>query len=59
MSDPTNLPKPKTRQQVADMLGISTKTLTRFLEKENIILEPRILIKPKLVVYITQRYLEG
>jgi len=37
---------PMTRQQIAATLGISTKTLTRFLEKENIHTEPRVLIRP-------------
>lgn len=48
--------KPITRQQLADQLGICTKTLTRFLEKESIEVEPRALLRPKLVSVIIQKY---
>jgi hypothetical protein len=56
MSNPTQLPKPMTRQQVAETLGICTKTLKRFLEKEGIEIEPRALLRPKLVSFIIQKY---
>jgi predicted transcriptional regulator len=48
--------KLKTRQQVADLLGISTKTLSRFLKKEGISIEPRTTLKSKLAVFIIQKY---
>ena len=55
MSNPAQ-PKPMTRQQVADTLGICTKTLKRFIEKEGIEIEPRALMRPKLVAFIIQKY---
>ena len=57
MYTPLHLSKPMTRQQVAETLGICTKTLSRFFEKEGIKVEPRTLLKPKLVELITKRYL--
>lgn len=44
--------KAKTRQELAEQYGICTKTLKKWLEKENIFL-PRGLISPKnqLVIY--------
>lgn len=54
----TSQAKPKTRQELASILGISTKTLTRFLKKEGITVEPRALLKPKLVAFILQKYRE-
>lgn len=56
MSKFTHLHKPMTRQQVAELLGISTKTLTRFIEKECIKVEPRTLLRPKLVSLIIHKY---
>lgn len=56
MSNPTNLPKPMTRQQLSESLGICTKTLKRFLEKESIEVEPRALLRPKLVSFIIQKF---
>ncbi len=55
----TSQAKPKTRQELASILGISTKTLARFLKKEGITVEPRALLKPKLVAFILQKYREG
>ncbi len=52
-------PKAQTRQELASILGISTKTLARFLKKEGITVEPRALLKPKLVAFILQKYREG
>jgi hypothetical protein len=48
--------KPMTRLQVAELLGISTRTLTRFMDKEGIEVEPRALLKPKLVELLVQKY---
>lgn len=48
--------KPITRQQLADILGICTKTLSRFLKKEDIPVVPRAMLKSKLVEYIIQKY---
>lgn len=45
-----------TRQQIAYFLGICTKTLSRFLAKENIVIEPRLLIRPKMVALIIEKY---
>jgi hypothetical protein len=56
MSNPIQLPKPMTRQQVAETLGICTKTLKKFLEKESIEIEPRALLRPKLVEIIIKKY---
>ncbi|MBC7408258.1 MAG: hypothetical protein H7339_07710 [Arcicella sp.] len=56
MSNTTHLPKPMTRQQVADTLGINPKTLSRFLKKEGIEIEPRALLRPKLVTMIIQKF---
>lgn len=56
MAHTTNLSKPMTRQQVANSLGICTKTLTRFLEKECIDVKPRVLLKPKMVSLIIQKF---
>jgi hypothetical protein len=50
---------PMTRQQLADMLGICTKTLSNFLKREEIYLEPRVLIKSKLASSIIQKYQGG
>ena len=55
MSIPTT-PKPMTRQQVAETLGICTKTLKRFLEKEGVEIEPRALLRPKLIDFIIRKY---
>lgn len=55
MSIPTT-PKPMTRQQVAETLGICMKTLKRFLEKEGVEIEPRALLRPKLITFIIQKY---
>ena len=49
-------PKPMTRQQLAERLGICTKTLARFLKKEDISIVPRATLKSKLVAYIIQKY---
>ena len=49
-------PKPMTRQQLAERLGIRTKTLARFLKKEDISIVPRATLKSKLVAYIIQKY---
>ncbi len=48
--------KPMTRQQLAEHLGISTKTLSRFLQKEEINIHARVLLKPKFVDIIIQKY---
>ncbi|WP_159102650.1 hypothetical protein [Flectobacillus major] len=55
MTTPTQL-KPMTRQQVAASLGISTKTLTRFIKTQGIAITPRSLLKPKLASLIIQKY---
>jgi DNA-binding XRE family transcriptional regulator len=55
MTNPTQS-KPMTRQQVADTLGICTKTLKRFLEKEGIEIEPLTLLRLKLVELIIKKY---
>lgn len=49
-------PKPMTRQQLAEELGICTKTLKRFLEKEGVKIEPRALLRAKLIDFIIQKY---
>lgn len=48
---------PMTRQQIAETLGISTKTLSRFLKKENIVIEARTLIRPSNAYLIIQKYM--
>lgn len=48
--------KPMTRLQVAELLGISPRTLTRFMEKEEIKVESRTLLKPKLIELIIQKF---
>ncbi len=40
----------KTRQQVAEEFGISTKTLYRRLKKENIFVEPGVLFPKTLEI---------
>ncbi|PWK17068.1 hypothetical protein LV89_04519 [Arcicella aurantiaca] len=56
MTKPTHLSKPMTRHQVAETLGICSKTLSRFFEKEGVKVEPRTLLKPKLVELIIKKY---
>ncbi|MEA5256556.1 hypothetical protein VB264_02100 [Arcicella aquatica] len=51
--------RPMTRQQLAEQLGISTKTLTRFIQKEGINISPRSLLKPKLASFIFQKFHEA
>ena len=48
--------KPMTRQNLADRLGICSKTLTRFFKKEGIEIEPRALLRPKLVEIIIKKF---
>lgn len=57
-NQPTKQPiqKPIIRQQLADYLGICTKTLNRFILKYSIDLKPRALIKPKKIMEIIQKF---
>lgn len=48
--------KPMTRGKLATFLGICTKSLSRFLKKENIEIPPRALLKPKAIVEIIKKY---
>ncbi|MFY7827838.1 MAG: hypothetical protein ACOVQ4_11975 [Flectobacillus sp.] len=58
MSNLPHLSKPMTRQQLAEKLGICSKTLSRYIKKEGIKVEPRTLLKPKLVELIIKKYLD-
>lgn len=53
-----NFTKPMTRQQLASYLGVCPKTLYRFILKHSIRIEPRALIKPKVIQEILQKFHE-
>lgn len=48
--------KPMTRTKLAKFLSTSTRTLTRFLDKEGIYVEPRALLRPQLVKIIIEKF---
>lgn len=58
MTSINKVSQPMTRQQLANQMGICSKTLYRFILKHSIKMEARALIKPKVIQEILQKFHE-